>query len=455
MVARWLRKAACTSDDIVQSRDRANTTKGIDALLVKHSDFDSNRMPEQWRSYLTSMAGLARRGKEGSSHRRSYTKDDQSWQGQASNEQIQDFIQTLGAKKQKAASKIIKVASTNSKIIHEKTRRRCTLKPREDRQDCEGMEDYLQELAKPRIELNKGEGRPECETIVCSWEQKIDPFKLQTRGHTEMNETSHPCILALLKNKCQFLNRLRNLARNKAPGKDGVQNEILKNLPDDLLDTIHKLYLLRYLLGQKPADRKTSQTVLLHKKGSPLGMKDNRPIALANTMPKLYTGCLTDCMSGFTEKNDILSSSREKFKRGKGTARQLLMMQNVLSDAHLFGKDIYVMDVNFSSAFNNIDHNKVLLIMRGLGVPENCIEGVKDLCTDARTESILPAGNTNPIKIERGTIQGDSLSPSHPCWTSAQMATIRRPGVPLKLPERRNELSGLRWWPLCYDKRRK
>ena len=128
-------------------------------------------------------------------------------------------------------------------------------------------------------------------------------------------------------------------------------------------------------------------------------------------MTKLYTGLLTDCMTDFAENNDILSSSQEGFRRGKGTARQLLMMQNVLSDAQLFGEDIYLMYVDFSSAFNTIDHDKLLLIMRGLGFPEDCVEAVKDLYTDAETEFILPAGNTNSIKIERGTIQGDSLSP--------------------------------------------
>ena len=44
-MARWLIKAACTFDDAVESRDGATATKGIDALLVQHSDLDSDRMP--------------------------------------------------------------------------------------------------------------------------------------------------------------------------------------------------------------------------------------------------------------------------------------------------------------------------------------------------------------------------------------------------------------------------
>ena len=199
--------------------------------------------------------------------------------------------------------------------------------------------------------------------------------------------------------KSRFLKRVRSLARNKAPGKDSIPNEILMNLPEDLLDALHSLCILRYLLGSTPARCKQSQTVLLFKKEDPLDI-NYRPIALADTMTKLYTGLLAECMTDFAEYHDILSSSQEGFCRNKGTARQLLMMQNVLSDAKIFGNDIYLMYVDFSSAFNTIDHDKLLIIMHDLGFPIDCIEAV-----------ILPNGNTAPIKIERGTIQGDSLSP--------------------------------------------
>ena len=41
------------------------------------------------------------------------------------------------------------------------------------------------------------------------------------------------------------------------------------------------------------------------------------------------------------------------------------------------------MYIDFSSAFDTVGHDKLLLIMRSLGFPEDCIEAVKDLYTDA------------------------------------------------------------------------
>ena len=192
-MARWLRKAACTFDDAVESRDRANATKGIDAVLVQHSDFNSDRMPFPpacsvlsegrisqawlaWREKVKKEAVIAR-----AIH--NMIRVDKAKHQKA---KYRTFIQRLFAKKQKAANKIIKGASTNNKITALK--------------DTEGnvhfdpekvskiVEEYFQESAKPRVDLNIGERTPDCDPLPCPWEQKIDPFKLQTRVHTESNE---------------------------------------------------------------------------------------------------------------------------------------------------------------------------------------------------------------------------------------------------------------------------
>ena len=142
------------------------------------------------------------------------------------------------------------------------------------------------------------------------------------------------------------------------------------------------------------------------------------------------------------ENSDILSSMEEGCRRGKGTARQLLIMQIVLGDAQLFWEDIHLMSVAttiaYSSMFNYIDHDKLLLAKRTLAFPEDSIEAVKDLCTDAETECTLPAGNTSWSILNEVTYREITLTSPipHPYLTSSQMAASRQPGIPPELPER-------------------
>ena len=318
------------------------------------------------------------------------------------------FVQRLFATKQKAANEMMKVPYLNAKIT--------ALRDQDGaiRCDPEGItsivEQHFQILANPINGCHTGRYRADRDRqhYLCSG---VDSFKLQSNVHTADGRNQSPCIPSILQDKSRLLKIVRSLARNKASGKDGIPSKILLNLPEDLLDAVHSLCILRYLLGSTPARCEQSQNVLPFKKEDPLDIKNYGPIALADTMTKLYTGVLAECMTDFAEYDDILSSSQEGFRRDKGTARQLLMMQNVLSDAKIFGNDIYLMYVDFSSAFNTIDQDKLLIIMHDLKFPIDCIEAVKGLCTDAGTKFILPNGNSAPIKIERGTIQGDSLSP--------------------------------------------
>ena len=56
---------------------------------------------------------------------------------------------------------------------------------------------------------------------------------------------------------------------------------------------------------------KTSLNILLYKKDDPTKLTNHRPIALANTIYKLFTNSLTTIMSTYGEKYQILHNSQE------------------------------------------------------------------------------------------------------------------------------------------------
>ena len=128
-------------------------------------------------------------------------------------------------------------------------------------------------------------------------------------------------------------------------------------------------------------------------------------------MYKLWTSLIQESLGRYAEYYDILSTSQEGFRHGRGTMRQLHNLMNVLSDAKISERNLYMLYVDFSSAFNTIDHDKLLQIMYDLGFPTDAIHVIANLYTNATTCIKLPGGKTQPIFVHRGTIQGDSLSP--------------------------------------------
>ena len=135
-----------------------------------------------------------------------------------------------------------------------------------------------------------------------------------------------------------------------------------------------------------------------------------RPTALANTLYKLWTGVIAECLEKHAEHFNILSSAQEGFRKQKNTVRQLQNVMNIMSEAKISQQDLCLLYVDLSSAFNTIDYDKLLCIMHELGFPEDAIEVIAELYTDAITKIRLYFAETGQIKIKRGTTKGDTLS---------------------------------------------
>ena len=163
----------------------------------------------------------------------------------------------------------------------------------------------------------------------------------------------------------------------------------------------------------EPQAWKISETVLLDKiKGEETQITLYRPIGLANTLYKLWTRMVTNAMYGYAECNSLLSNTQSGFRKQLDTIHQLENVIMALEDSKLHSKDTYALVVDFISAFNTTDHDRMLWIMYDLGFHTDALEAVKHLYTQASTQICLPSGgSTDPNSVERGTIQGDALSP--------------------------------------------
>ena len=220
-----------------------------------------------------------------------------------------------------------------------------------------------------------------------------------------------PSFEDMIADRSRFMKIVHRLANGKAPGPDEVPNEVLKYMSEEMLECLHLWIQVIFKTAETPACMKESTTLLLHKKGDAALLSNYRPICLINTLGKLYTALLADCMQDFCDQFGILSASQEGFRRGKSTSRQLQLVVNALTDAKESNHDVYALFVDFSSAFNTVYHDKLFSVLRQLGFPENCIAAVASLYRGSTTKVRLAGTSTEAIPIQRGTLHGDSLSP--------------------------------------------
>jgi hypothetical protein len=176
-------------------------------------------------------------------------------------------------------------------------------------------------------------------------------------------------------------------------------------------DLLFLLFQQRYKQQKIPNSWKTTLTILLYKKSDPSILTNHRPIALANTIYKLFTSTIIAQLAYYGEKYQILQNSHEGFRQERCTSRQLQTLI-ALEDSKLTQQDIYLFYIDFKNAFKSIDHARLLAIMVDLGYPQDAINLIGNIYSNSSTiffGSYL--GKTKPVHIQRGTIQGDTLSP--------------------------------------------
>jgi hypothetical protein len=161
-----------------------------------------------------------------------------------------------------------------------------------------------------------------------------------------------------------FDKTVNSLGTGKAPGPDGIPNEINKFLPPATSSALFSLLLLLTHKSYTSPEWCHSTTCLLHTKGDPTLLDNYRPIALTNNLLKLCTALIKDAGSKYAETHGILSDQQDGFRNHRSIQDDMMM-----EDAKLYHNDFYVMYADFTCAFNAADHRKVFKHMRQLGMP--------------------------------------------------------------------------------------
>ena len=83
----------------------------------------------------------------------------------------------------------------------------------------------------------------------------------------------------------------------------------------------------------------------------------------------------------------------------------------MLNQARDFQKNIYFCFIDYTKAFDCVDHNKLWKILKEMGIPDHLTCLLRNLC--AGQEATVRTGHgTDWLKIGKGVRQGCILSPS-------------------------------------------
>ena len=96
---------------------------------------------------------------------------------------------------------------------------------------------------------------------------------------------------------------------NKSPGVDGITPKLLKEIVEQIITPLAKLFNLSQQEGIIPSEWKEANITPLFKKGSRNKPDNYRPVSLTSVVCKLLETLIRDHMVEFLVKHNLINTS--------------------------------------------------------------------------------------------------------------------------------------------------
>jgi len=205
---------------------------------------------------------------------------------------------------------------------------------------------------------------------------------------------------------------LCDLDKNKAPGPDGIQPRILKQLHFAIAPTLQVIFEKSYREGSVPEDWKKANICPIFKKGAKSDPTNYRPVSLTCIASKMFEHIVTSNIMSHLDNHEILYKKQHGFRRGRSCESQLLELTHDLQSGLHEGKQTDLIIMDFAKAFDKVSHEKLLTVLHHYAIDPLTISWIKGFLSN-RSQSVVVDGATSSSHlVTSGVPQGTVLGPA-------------------------------------------
>ena len=104
--------------------------------------------------------------------------------------------------------------------------------------------------------------------------------------------------------------------------------------------------------------------------------------------------------------NSELPDVQAGFRKGRGTRDQIATICCIIKKAREFQKNIYFCFIDYAKAFDSVDHNKLLKILKEMGIADHLTCLLRNLYAGQEAIVRTRRGTTDWFQIGKGGRQG-------------------------------------------------
>ena len=209
--------------------------------------------------------------------------------------------------------------------------------------------------------------------------------------------------------EAKLVKLIERLPNWKTPGVDKVSNFFIKKLTvlhKPLIRLVEKAIVCP---GECPKWFFSGVTYLIPKVASPEDPNEYRPITCMSNLYKLVTKLVAQEMRNIVELNGILSENQLGTRRECQGAKEQALINKSLNTEHKFL--LKSMWIDIKKAYDSVNHDYLKMCLRKLGMPDWCTNFVDYVVDSWSIQLSYNQKVIGKVDLERGILQGDSLSP--------------------------------------------
>ena len=238
----------------------------------------------------------------------------------------------------------------------------------------------------------------------------VDEGSLPLGSVPDTNLSSVPVMPDLEISLNAIFKLLKNLKPGKAAGPDLLKPLLLKELRDEIAPIIKIIFekSLRQT-GKLPSDWVTANVMPVLKKGEKSSAANYRPISLNCILCKVLEHILASNIVKHLDAQRIMYDMQHGFREKRSCEMQLVMMIEDLARNANARKQTDVILLDFSKAFDKVNHSKLLWKLHKYGIRGKVPSWIQAFLGNRSQRVVIDGEESDSIPVNSGVPQGSVL----------------------------------------------
>ena len=208
-----------------------------------------------------------------------------------------------------------------------------------------------------------------------------------------------------------IIKAISEMVNGSAAGPDGIPVVFYKDYAEVISKPLLMIWRNSLDSGVQPDEPILAIITPLHKGGPKCFAKNYRPVALTNHMTKIFERVLRKRINEYLDENGLMNPTQHGFRSGRSTMTQLLNYYENIMDIVVEGCAVDSIYLDFSKAFDKVDHNILLAKLQNLGIGGKIHSWITSFLKNRQQVVRVEGFLSEKVWVKSGVPQGSVLGP--------------------------------------------